>query len=77
MSQVAEDLSVWWARTGIQLKTVHGIEKMVLKLYKSYCDLRKNRSKKYDKSKTRRDAFVSGLGETFWVVNAGYEKILE
>lgn len=74
----ATDIEVWWARTGINLKTTDGIIFMIRKLHDEWSKFYKERSKKKTSAREEKEnEWSEMLGRTFWPVCSKYEKKLE
>ena len=72
---VVEDVQRWWSKTGIKIKTPHGILYMIEKLVKIYMNLEKSK-KREGKDKINREQFLDEIETTLWVVDKDTEESL-
>ena len=72
---VVEDVQRWWSKTGIKIKSPHGILYMIDRLVKNYINLEKSK-KREGKAKINREKFLDELETTLWVVDKDTEESL-
>ena len=73
---VVKDVQRWWSKTGIKIKTEHGILYMIDRLVKDYINLEKNKKREGARDKINRDLFLDELQNTLWVVDKDTEESL-
>ena len=73
---VVEDVQRWWSKTGIKIKSPHGILYMIDRLVKIYINLEKSK-KREGKDKINREQFLDELETTLWVVDKDTEESLK
>ena len=54
---VVEDVQCWWSKTGIKIKSPHGILYMIDRLVKVYINLEKSKKREGKKDKINRTVF--------------------